>query len=123
MRNISLLLLCLLPFPAFAQTMEGLWLSGEWEGARSVIEVAPCDDGLCGIIVEMRGGEAQDGRIGHRIMWGFEDQGNGRYSKGKLKPPGGAPQLGAKITSISENEMIIRACLLMICRNETMTRL
>lgn len=123
MRYLIILALCLTGVAAQAQTMEGRWLSGEWGGVRSIVEVAPCDEGLCGTIVDVQGGEAPEGAIGHRIMWGFEAQGDGTYSKGKLKPPGNAPQLNASITSLTSDEMVIRACILLICQNETMTRL
>ena len=108
---------------AQAQSLEGTWLSQEWGGVRSVVEIAPCDDGLCGIIVDAQGGEPPEGALGHRILWGFEAEGDGTYSKGKLKPPGGAPQLNASIRSLTDQEVTIRACLLLICRNETMERL
>ena len=69
-----------------AQSLEGRWLSSEWGGVRSVVEIAPCAEGLCGTIVDTQGGEAPEGALGHRILWGFVDQGDGTYSKGKLKP-------------------------------------
>lgn len=123
MRAFILLISCFLPMAVQAQSLEGRWLSGEWGGVRSIVDVAPCKEGLCGTIVDVRGGEPEDGVIGHQIFWGFTLQDDGTYSKGKLKPPGGAPQLNASIKSLSAEEMTIRACLLLICRNETMERL
>ena len=123
MRIVLSLLVFLSAAPVAAQSLEGRWLSSEWGGVRSVVDVAPCDEGLCGTIVDVRGGEAPEGAIGHRIMWGFEVKSDGTYSKGKLKPPGGAPQLNATITALSDEEVTIRACILLICQNETMERL
>ena len=123
MRYIFILALMLSGISAQAQTMEGRWLSSEWGGVRSIVEVAPCDQGLCGTIVGVQGGPAPDGAIGHRIMWGFEAKGDGTYSKGKLKPPGNAPQLNASIKTLTAETLVIRACILLICQNETMERL
>lgn len=123
MRAILATLLALTPLAVQAQSLEGRWLSGEWGGVRSIVEISPCEEGLCGTIVDVRGGPAPEGAIGHRIMWGFSQEADGSYSKGKLKPPGGAPQLNATITSLSSSQVVIRACVLFVCQNETMERL
>ena len=122
-RLLLLLIAGALPLGAQAQSLQGLWLSGEWGGVRSVVEVAPCAEGLCGTIVDVRGGPAQEGVIGHRIFWGFTMQSDGSFSAGKLKPPGGVPQLNARIIGLTDAALNLRACLLLICRNEEMTRL
>ena len=123
MRTVLFALFALAPVAAQAQSLEGRWLSSEWAGVRSIVEIAPCREGICGTIVDVRGGPAPEGAIGHRILWGFEPQSDGTYSKGKIKPPGAAPQLNATITSLSTDEVEIRACILFVCRNETMERL
>ena len=123
MRRLIALLICAMPLFARAQSLEGRWLSGEWDGVRSIIDVAPCDSGLCGTIVDVRGGDAQAGVIGHRIFWGFTLESDGTYSRGRLKPPGRAPQLNARIRELTDTTLVIRACLAFVCRNETLTRL
>ena len=46
---------------AYFQSLEGRWLSGEWGGVRSIVEIVPCAEGLCGTIVDVRGGPAPEG--------------------------------------------------------------
>ena len=123
MRALFFAVLTLIPMATQAQSLEGRWLSGEWGGVRSIVEIGPCDEGLCGIIIDVRGGPAPEGALGHQIMRGFKLQSDGTYSNGKLKPPGGAPQLNASITSLTAGEVTIRACILFVCQNETMERL
>ena len=123
MLKVISIIAVLCPMLAKAQSLEGQWLSEEREGVRSVIEVVPCQEGLCGTIVETRGGNPAEDVIDHQIFWGFGLKDDGSYTQGKLKPPGGAPQLNARITNLSEDEITLRACLLLVCRNQTMTRL
>ena len=108
---------------AQGQGLEGRWLSEEWDGVRSVIEITVCEQGVCGTIVGAEGEDLPEDRLGHRLFWGFEARGDGTFSKGKLKPPGGAPQLSASIEDLSAERLVIRGCLLLICRNETLIRL
>ncbi len=120
----------LVPFLAFipsvsaqAQSLEGQWLGADMGGGNPVIEVAPCDEGLCGTIVDVQGEGGNQDLVGYRLFWDFERESDGSYTKGKLKPPGGAPRLTATIRELTEDSLTLRACVQFFCRSVTMERL
>ena len=120
----------LIPFLAFvpavsaqAQSLEGQWLGADMGGGNPVIEVAACDEGLCGTIVEVQGDKADQNLVGYRLFWDFKQESDGSYTKGKLKPPGGAPQLKATIRELTDESLTLRACIQFFCRSVTMQRL
>lgn len=90
----SLFLLMFTPFSAHAaDSAEGFWLT---QNKRSVIQTEKCDAGLCGYIYWIIDGGLQrdehnpdesrknDPICGMRIMWGFEQDGAGEWSSGRI---------------------------------------
>lgn len=96
MKILIILLSLLIPMSATAETPDpatGLWLT---QNERSVIEVKPCDQGLCGNIHWIiEGGmqidsnnpdEAKRGTpmCGLPILWGFEKEQAGVWENGNI---------------------------------------
>ena len=76
-----------------AQDISGFWLT---ENERAVIEINPCDRGLCGSIYWIiEGGmqfdeknpdpaRRQDPMCGLEIMWGFNQERSGAWENGRI---------------------------------------
>lgn len=89
-----LLSLLFIPFSAnAADAVEGFWLT---QNKRSVIQIEQCDAGLCGYVYWIIDGGLQrdeynpdkahrnDPICGMRVLWGFDHDGAGEWSSGRI---------------------------------------
>ena len=123
-RFLTISVFFILTASAHAQSLTGRWQGEDMGSGSPVIEVTACDDGLCGTVIDIKGDDADTNIIGHLLFWGFTQDSNGGYSKGRLKPPGGrAPVLKATVSELTDESLTLRACVKFFCRSVVLERL
>ena len=111
--------------PAAARDpIEGLWKHGPM-----VVEIAPCGDDLCGIVVKaspLQQQKAERGSgtrlIGSRLITGIEPTGPGSY-RGRVFAADRNVYASGSVHQLSPNELEVKGCVLMvICKSRTYVR-
>ena len=113
----------LLAVPAAAESnLIGVW---ETEDAKSNVEIYPCDDAFCGRIISLKepldeeGNEKRDRRnedeslhgrliVGIELLTGFEPDGEGVWSGGRIYNPEDGKTYKCKLTLQDENTLKVR---------------
>lgn len=114
-------MMCVAGSAAGAEPVLGLWKTAlQEDGAFGFVQIAPCGDNLCGILVEgvnAAGVSAKEGgHIGRKIIWDMVAQGDGHYGGGKIWSPDRDRTYQADMT-LAGDALKIRGCLLGICRD------
>lgn len=103
--------------------LTGLWNTEKSEeGAWLTVDIQPCDDKLCGTIVEAH--EAKDNSIvGTEMIKGMKKKSDTAYSKGKIYAPDTKKWYKSKM-KLKDGELKVSGCVLggIICRSQTWTR-
>lgn len=137
-RHILSLCLCvvvLLGFPlsSFSQSSESV--AGVWktqtndEGSYLHVEIKPCDNKLCGYIIEaFRKGDEKIHdypNVGKRMLWSMKEKGTGSWSGGKIWAPDTDKTYRSKM-SLREggSSLKVSGCVAggLICRSQKWTR-
>ena len=91
MKPMIVLAALLAATPALADPVEGLWKTRPLDdGNYGYIEIAPCGDRICGILVkafDSSGAERPSDNIGKKIVWDMVARGDGYYDSGKIWAP------------------------------------
>ena len=111
--------LTLLATPALAaDPIEGNWLTGaDDNGNRGLVQVAPCGDKFCGVLVKAyngAGAEIPSDNIGRQIIWDTVNRGNGLY-RGKVFSPDRGKTYNSKLV-MTGGGMSVSGCVLGVCR-------
>lgn len=108
-----------------ADPVAGVWATEpDDNGNVGHIQVAPCGDDICGVLVrayDNTGTQAETDQIGMRIVWGMKNTGPGTYGGGKVYAPDRDRTYNSKMT-LSGNSLKVEGCVLGICRGTSWTR-
>ncbi|MGR3292336.1 MAG: DUF2147 domain-containing protein [Paracoccaceae bacterium] len=90
------------------------------------MQVTPCGEAFCGILIksfDSSGAALESDNIGKRIIWGMQARGNGKYARGKIWSPDRDKTYNSKMT-LSGDTISVSGCVFGICRDGgTWTRL
>ena len=101
----------------------GVWKSEPGEtGGYIHVEIMPCENNLCGIIIEVVGNDNRS-IIGRNIINDMKIKGNGKYNGGKIWAPDTDKTYRSHMT-LDEDVLTVSGCVAMIlCRGQKWTRL
>ena len=126
-------------FAAAADPVFGVWLTAAKDGK---VRIAPCPADpaqTCGTVVWGRGPNGEDARtltdisnpepsrraqpvVGLQIITGFQHDGEGGWTGGRIYEPQTGRTFKAKMASAGPNALKVAGCVLFFCRAETWTR-
>ena len=110
---------------AMAEPVAGVWQTQpDDNGNFGHVQIAPCDSGICGVIVRAfnpDGTMRESDTIGMRIVWGMEATGNGNYRGGKIHAPDRGKTYNSRM-ELEDDTLTVKGCVLGICRGQTWTR-
>jgi uncharacterized protein (DUF2147 family) len=120
-KALMVVVVCVFGSAAFAgDAVEGLWKTAvDDNGNSGLIEVAPCGDAICGVLVQSFD---QDGKpmasdnIGKQIIWDMKAAGDGSYGGGKIWSPDRDKTYAAKMT-LQGDKLTVKGCVIGICRD------
>ena len=116
---------CLLASAATADPVSGTWKTQPGDdGAYGHVTVAPCGPAICGTIAKAfnaSGQEIASDNIGKQMIWDMKAKGIGAYGGGKIWAPDREKTYKSKM-SLSGNTLKVEGCVLVICRDQTWTR-
>lgn len=105
---------------ALADPVVGTWqTAADDNGNFGHIEVAPCGDKICGVLVRSynsAGAPIESANTGRKIIWDMEPRGDGRYSGGKIYAPDRDKTYSSKMT-LTGDRLAVEGCIMMICRD------
>lgn len=105
--------------PVAADPLEGKWRTGKDDNGNSgIIQVAPCGDALCGVLVQSfdaSGKVFKSANQGRNIISATKPSGGGAY-KGKVFSPDRGKTYNSKL-QLSGNSLKVSGCVLGICRD------
>lgn len=105
---------------AVADPVEGVWQTARDDnGNFGHVEIAPCGDRFCGVLVRAYNGDGQQiasDNIGKRIVWDMAAQGSGAYGKGKIWSPDRNKTYNSKM-ELAGDRLTVSGCVLVICRD------
>ncbi len=104
-------------------------LTGRWNTEKSdsgswlTVDIQPCGDRLCGIIVELHQAKDQS-LIGTEMIKGMKKKSETAYSKGKIYAPDTEKWYRSKMKLNDDDTLKVSGCILggVICRSQTWTR-
>lgn len=123
MKYLFVLILLLIPVSAMAETPDpamGLWLT---QNERSVIQITPCEAGICGSVYWIiDGGMQTDANnpdeakrsaplCGLPILWGFEKQRAGTWSNGNIYKADDGDLYSANLETQEDGTLKVRGYL------------
>jgi len=127
-RRVSLaaLALCLVPLAAFADPLEGVWVTEEdRKKLISHIQISACGDKFCAKILsayDTSGKEVQTPNIGKQLFWDVASEGGGKYGGGDMHVPLINVDVAPQITLVGDS-LTIRGCEHAVCGKQIWTRL
>ncbi len=120
MKPMIVLAALLAATPALADPVEGLWKTRPLDdGNYGYIEIAPCGDRICGILVkafDSSGAERPSDNIGKKIVWDMVARGDGYYDSGKIWAPDRDKTYNSNMT-MQGDSLAVKGCWLGICRD------
>lgn len=143
MRTIKMLFalsaLSLYSAPALAASdpVEGVWLT---ESGGAHVEIAPCEDSMCGTIIWLKEPNREDGTpkrdinnpdeanhdnpiIGLQMIRGFEKDAPGVWEDGEIYDPESGKTYDSNMLSKDANTLEVEGCVLFFCQEQTWTRI
>lgn len=118
MKHLLAAAFTLLATAAVADPLEGLWRTApDDNGNTGLIQVAPCGDALCGILVRAYGpdgAEIASPNLGRHIIWDTRPQGGGEY-RGRVYAPDRDQEYRSRLI-LSGDQLSVSGCVLGICR-------
>lgn len=126
-RFFALLAVCTaLSSPAAADGVSGVFQTApNDEGNVGHVEFYDCGGALCGKLVRSfnaSGTPIASPNIGKNIVWDMQDQGGGKYGKGKIWDPGADKTYRSKMV-LSGDILKVSGCIGPICRAKSWQRL
>ena len=107
---------------ALADPVVGTWKSQPGEtGGYIHVDIAPCSGKICGTITKVVGND-NTSIVGKPIIWDMANNGNGKYSGGKIWAPDNDKTYRSKM-QLNGNALKVSGCVGPICRGQTWTRL
>ncbi|MCC5986716.1 MAG: DUF2147 domain-containing protein [Pararhodobacter sp.] len=114
-----------LALPAMADPVLGHWRTAPDDNNNTgIVEIAPCDDRICGTLIEAYDGEGQpmsSPNVGRLIVWDMEPRGGGRYRSGRVWAPDRDQTYSARM-ELSGDRLSVSGCVLVFCREAIWTR-
>jgi uncharacterized protein (DUF2147 family) len=106
---------------AFAgNPVEGIWqTSVDDNGNYGHIEVKPCGDAFCGVLIKSFDGSGKalaSDNIGKRIIWDMKPAAEGSYDSGKIWSPDRDKTYASKL-QLSGDSLAVQGCVMFICRD------
>jgi uncharacterized protein (DUF2147 family) len=105
---------------AQADPVEGVWQTARDDnGNFGHIQIAPCGDRLCGVLIRAYNGAGQQidsDNVGRRIVWDMVARGDGAYGKGKIWSPDRDKTYNSKM-ELAGDRLTVSGCVLVICRD------
>ena len=106
----------------------GKWLSEPGNtGRRAQVQIEPCGDKLCGIIIgalDSEGAlEVTYEHLGKQMIKGMKKKGPGSYVGGTIWAPDKNKIYKSSMTLADNGKLIVKGCLAFICRSQAWTRL
>lgn len=115
-----------LALPASAQGISGTFQTApNDDGNYGHVQFEQCGDSYCGRLVasfDSSGATLDTPNIGRNIVWDMQDQGDGRFGKGKIWDPGSDKTYRSKM-ALDGDTLNVSGCVGPICRKNTWTRL
>lgn len=113
--------------PAFAaDPVLGLYKTQPGDtGSFAYVELYECETQICGVIrrtFDASGKEIASEKVGKRMIWAMQPQGDGKYSKGKIWAPDRNKTYSSKM-ELSGSTLKVSGCVVGICRGQTWSRL
>ena len=126
MRHLLAAALIALGLPAAAQDAAiGQWRTQpDDNGNTGLVRIAPCDGGLCGVLIAAFNGQGQQiesPNVGRRILWDMAPTGANRYGGGKIWSPDRQKTYASKM-ELAGDRLSVSGCVLVVCRAQTWTR-
>ncbi len=114
----------------------GVWLT---KAGNSHVEIQPCGKELCGKIVWLEEPNNADGSpkldtknknaalrtrpiLGLEMLWGFSDDGGGKWTKGRIYNPEDGQTYRSKLEVADPDTLKVSGCVLVFCQAQTWTR-
>ncbi|MHA6325146.1 DUF2147 domain-containing protein [Roseivivax sp. CAU 1753] len=109
---------------AFADPIEGIWKTEVDDGAYAHVQMRPCGDKLCGVIVRTFKGasEYESPNKGKTLVQNMTAQGGGKYEGRVWRPSNNKIYLGKM--DLSGNTLKLRGCVAggLLCSSQNWTR-
>lgn len=89
------------------------------------IEIYECGSAICGVIrkaFDNTGTPVKSDKVGKRMLWDMQPEGQGVYGKGKIWSPDRDKTYRSKMT-LDGQKLKVSGCVFGICRGQTWTRL
>lgn len=122
----ALAALTLLAGPAAAQEVRGLFQTApNDDGNVGHVEFYDCGGLTCGKLVrsfDSSGTPIASPNAGKNIVWDMQDQGGGKYTKGRIWDPGADKTYRSKM-ALEGDRLKVSGCIGPICRGNTWVRL
>lgn len=110
---------------ALADPAVGTWqTSPDDNGNFGHIEVAPCGQALCGVLVRAYDGSGQQivsDNVGRQIVWDMVPAGGGAYGNGRVYAPDRDKTYNSRM-SLEGEFLTVEGCVLGICRGSKWKR-
>lgn len=124
--SLSIAAVALAAAPAFAADPSGLWRTeANDEGSYLVVEVKPCGDKVCGVIVDARtsSGESRPSyeHIGRSIITGMVPDGENKWDDGEIWAPDEDKTYSSSM-ELKGEVLAVEGCILVFCRGQDWLR-
>ena len=100
--------------------VEGGWKTSlDDNGNYGHIEVTPCGEAFCGILVKSFDGSGKamaSDNIGKRIIWDMKPAAEGSYDSGKIWSPDRDKTYASKM-QLNGDSLAVQGCVMFICRD------
>ena len=110
---------------ALADPAEGRWSTQpDDNGNTGIVTITMCGNTLCGTLTETRRGNGevfQSDSTGRQIVWDMEPRGSGQYRSGHIWSPDRDQTYRASM-DLGGDRLTVSGCFLIICRDQTWTR-
>jgi len=111
--------------PSLADPLEGRWPTDVDDGAYAIIEISPCGEAFCGVMVRSlkEGGEEyQSPNLGRQIVIDMVPRGNGRYNGKVWRPSNDKIYIGRM--RLRGDSVRLRGCIAggLLCSSQTWQR-
>jgi len=115
----------LLTLPALADPLEGQWQTEVDDGAYAIIEISPCGEALCGVMVRSlkeNGDEYRSPNLGRQIVIDMVPRGEGRYNGKVWRPSNDRIYIGKM--RLRGDSVRLRGCVAggLLCSGQTWQR-
>jgi len=110
---------------AAADPVAGVWQTQPGDsGGFGHVRIEACGPVICGTLIrayDAAGNRVDSDRVGTRLIWDMQPQGDGRYRDGRIYAPDRDKTYNARM-ELDGDRLAVSGCVLGICRGQTWAR-